>query len=245
MTTVSAMIDTMRIGHITGPPLWNLSISQLLPTAPPQGPAAAAGEAAAVAAGDGLPAAAAGLAPAAAGLSAAGFKVVPGAPGCCGTVVVAGNCAGAAGFAGPAAPGLIAGADGGEVCGEAGDCASEVSANASEHRQIVSSVFIVEARIVDRLDCDMTFPLSQTVCLRVQQNFSLFQSILRFPRPHLYFEISPLVGRKASPSIRGGNTSSVFQSRNAIPPGGNAVLQARPVVNCCLQSVTSVNRADT
>src|SRR5881227_375712 len=29
MTTVSAMIDTIRIGHITGPPLWNLSINQL------------------------------------------------------------------------------------------------------------------------------------------------------------------------------------------------------------------------
>src|SRR5438132_885325 len=28
MTTVSAMIDTIRIGHITGPPLWNLSIQE-------------------------------------------------------------------------------------------------------------------------------------------------------------------------------------------------------------------------
>src|SRR5574337_142118 len=30
ITTVSAIIDTMRIGHIIGPPLWNLSINQLL-----------------------------------------------------------------------------------------------------------------------------------------------------------------------------------------------------------------------
>src|ERR1700745_2452456 len=67
ITTVSAMIDTMRMGHMTGPPLWNLSMSQLLPTVPPQGPAAGA---LAEAAGDGLPAAVAGLAPAAAGLSA-------------------------------------------------------------------------------------------------------------------------------------------------------------------------------
>src|ERR1700751_4375902 len=29
ITTVNAMIDTIRIGHITGPPLWNLSINQL------------------------------------------------------------------------------------------------------------------------------------------------------------------------------------------------------------------------
>src|SRR6266853_4368684 len=29
MTTVSPMIDTIRIGHMIGPPLWNLSINQL------------------------------------------------------------------------------------------------------------------------------------------------------------------------------------------------------------------------
>src|SRR5256884_8709303 len=29
LTTVSAMIDTIRIGHITGPPWWNLLINQL------------------------------------------------------------------------------------------------------------------------------------------------------------------------------------------------------------------------
>src|SRR6266508_3449030 len=49
ITTVSAMIDTIRIGHIIGPPLWNLSINQL-PARKPVGCASAAGEAA----GDGL-----------------------------------------------------------------------------------------------------------------------------------------------------------------------------------------------
>jgi hypothetical protein len=117
-------------------------MSQLPPTAPPQGPAAAAGLAVAAgkAAGGGLAGAVAGLSPVVAGL-----KVAPGAPACVGAAVVAGNCAGAAGFTGAAAPGLIAGACGEEVWGEAGDCASEVSANASEHRQVVINVFIVEA----------------------------------------------------------------------------------------------------
>src|ERR1043166_56052 len=35
ITTVSPTIDTSRIGHITGPPRWNLSINQLLPSTPP------------------------------------------------------------------------------------------------------------------------------------------------------------------------------------------------------------------
>jgi hypothetical protein len=43
MTTVSPIIDTIKIGHIMGPPLWNLSINQLLPTSPPLGSAAAEG----------------------------------------------------------------------------------------------------------------------------------------------------------------------------------------------------------
>src|SRR6266545_918939 len=91
ITTVSAMIDTRRIGHITGPPRWNLSINQLLPSTPPLGCASAAGAGLAAAAGAGL------------------------------------NVA------------LIAAA------GAAGDCASEVSASASEDRQTMSEVFIVEA----------------------------------------------------------------------------------------------------
>src|SRR5207249_5759910 len=49
ITTVSPMIDTIKIGHMIGPPLWNLSINQLLPSTPPLGCASAAG--------DGLPAA--------------------------------------------------------------------------------------------------------------------------------------------------------------------------------------------
>src|SRR5881398_3301863 len=86
MTTVSAIIDTMRIGHMTGPPLWNLSINQL-PARKPVGcsglaEATAAGLVAPAAAGL-VPAAAAGLvAPAGAGLNVTG-TLVPGATGCC------------------------------------------------------------------------------------------------------------------------------------------------------------------
>ena len=138
ITTVRPMIDTMRIGHMTGPPLRKLSINQLLARAPP-----AAGVS--VAAG--------------AGLSVAAILAV-GAAGPPAGAVPGGSCAGAAGFTAPGAPGLAAagapglaaagapglatgGAPGGDVRGGGGDCASEFSANASEIRQAVSSVFIV------------------------------------------------------------------------------------------------------
>src|SRR5213595_3040080 len=52
ITTVSPMIDTIKIGHMIGPPLWNLSINQLLPSTPPLGcVSAGAGAAGAAAAG--------------------------------------------------------------------------------------------------------------------------------------------------------------------------------------------------
>src|SRR6266511_2822308 len=98
MTTGSPMIDTMRIGHIIGPPLWNLSINQL-PARKPVGCASAAGEAA----GDGLVVVAAvGLVTApGAGLRVTGIDA-PGTAGCCpGGTFVAGDCMGAAGFAAP------------------------------------------------------------------------------------------------------------------------------------------------
>src|ERR1041385_3394437 len=63
ITTVSAMIDTIRIGHMTGPPWWNLLINQL-PARKPVGWASAVGDAA----GDG---------PVAVG--AAGLVTAPGA----------------------------------------------------------------------------------------------------------------------------------------------------------------------
>src|SRR6266436_8180303 len=57
ITTVSPTIDTIKIGHMIGPPLWNLSINQL-PARKPVGCASAGAEAA----GEGLVAvAAAGL----------------------------------------------------------------------------------------------------------------------------------------------------------------------------------------
>src|SRR6266496_113478 len=54
ITTVSPMIDTIKIGHMIGPPLWNLSINQLLPSTPPLGCASAAGGGLAAAVGAGL-----------------------------------------------------------------------------------------------------------------------------------------------------------------------------------------------
>src|SRR4029077_12045415 len=173
ITTVSPMIDTIKIGHMMGPPLWNLSINQLLP----KRPASAAGEAvggaalgAAAAAGLSAPACA-GLnvavtgAPGAAGCPAApGCPTAPGCPGtpgccaagcpgaagCCaaacpGGTFVAGACAAAAGFAGAWAAGFVPAAGG--ACLGGGDCASEISANASKNRQVASSVFIIEAGV--------------------------------------------------------------------------------------------------
>src|SRR5207247_10020169 len=55
----SPMIDTIKIGHMIGPPLWNLSINQLLPKRPGSAAGEAAGAAlaaAAVAAGLSAPA---------------------------------------------------------------------------------------------------------------------------------------------------------------------------------------------
>src|SRR5262245_59087776 len=114
-TTVSATIDTIRIGHITGPPLRNWSINQLLPKTP----AGFSGAGAIVVAGL-VAAAAAGLvAPTAPGLVAApgtpgwpaagGCPAAPGSPGggggCCpgGKFVAGGCCPGAAGCWAPAA----------------------------------------------------------------------------------------------------------------------------------------------
>src|SRR6059058_3100054 len=167
ITTVSPMIDTIKIGHMIGPPLWNLSINQLLPKRPVSAAGEAAGGAALAAA------AAAGLsAPACAGLNvavtgapgAAGCPAAPGCPGaagccaagcpgaagCCaaacpGGTFVAGACAAAAGFAGAWAAGFVPAAGG--ACLGGGDCASEINANASKDRQVASSVFISEAGV--------------------------------------------------------------------------------------------------
>src|SRR2546428_10159458 len=54
ITTVSPMIDTMRIGHMIGPPLRKLSINQLVPTRPPLGFCSAAGAGLPAVAGAGL-----------------------------------------------------------------------------------------------------------------------------------------------------------------------------------------------
>src|SRR5262245_34913236 len=192
ITTVSAMIDTIRIGHMTGPPLWNLSINQL-PARKPVGCASAVGDAAV---GGLIAAAAAGLVAApGAGLSVTGIDAPGAAAGCCpcGTFV-GGDCAGAAGFAGACPPGLIPGAAGG-FCAGGGDCAMEVNANASEQTNAMNNVFII-------VESEFVWPIALQGCLlsqnhdvRVQQNFSLF-----CPRGcTLYFAISLQGGCKASP----------------------------------------------
>src|SRR5256886_15768608 len=86
ITTVSPMIDTMRIGHMIGPPLRKLSINQLVPTRPPLGFCSAAGA--------GLPAVAG------AGLNVAGI-VAPGAAGAPRGALLAGGWGGGGGGAGP------------------------------------------------------------------------------------------------------------------------------------------------
>src|SRR5437867_10270465 len=175
ITTVSPMIDTIKIGHIIGPPLWNLSINQLLPKRPGSAAGEAAGAAlaaAAVAAGLSAPAGA-GLvtAPGAAGCptapgcpAAAGCPTAPGCPGaagcsaagCCaagcpgaaacpGGTFVAGACCAAAGFVGARAAGFVPTAGG--ACAEGEVWASEIAANTSVHRQVASNVFIVEAGV--------------------------------------------------------------------------------------------------
>ena len=169
ITTVRPTIDTIKIGHIMGPPLRNLSINQLLPSTPPLVFSSAVGEGLGAVAGAGLKVALI-VAPGAAGeVAAPGGAGAAGPPG--GALAV-GSCAGAAGFA--RAPGLTAGAGApgggpaGDVCGgagRAGDCASEVNASANEHRQVLSNVFIVEAGFGGQFDCGTSFPLSQTAYL--------------------------------------------------------------------------------
>src|ERR1700756_4778426 len=114
--TVSPMIDTIRIGHMIGPPLRNLSISQLLLSTPPvsaTGAALATGDADAaglkvvvtvvpgtgdIPAAGGIPCPGAGEVPTAGGIPWAG---APGAgasdmPGAAGGGIGAPGCAGAA-----------------------------------------------------------------------------------------------------------------------------------------------------
>ena len=92
--------------------------------------------------------------------AAPGEVAAPGAAGAAGPpggTLVAGSCAGAAGFAAAGAPGLVAVA--GDVCGgAAGDCANEVSVNASEHEQI-SNVFIILRQECVWLELQYKFPL--------------------------------------------------------------------------------------
>src|SRR4029450_10103714 len=89
ITTVRPMIDTIRIGHMIGPPFRKLSIKKLV--APPSvGAAAAPG---------------AGLSAPGAGLKVA-VMVAPGGAGAPGDATPVGSCAGAAGFTAAGAPGL-------------------------------------------------------------------------------------------------------------------------------------------
>src|SRR5207244_3451028 len=94
ITTVSAIIDTIRIGHMIGPPLLNLSTSQL----PLVGPVAYGSAAGALALGDGarLP------------LNVAAI-LAPGAAGTPGDVPAGGGGMGAPGWAGAPAAGCPAG----------------------------------------------------------------------------------------------------------------------------------------
>jgi hypothetical protein len=172
MTTVSAMIDTIKIGHITGPPLWNLSINQLPARKPVgcSGVAEAAGEGlVAVAAAGLVTAPGAALVPApGAGLSVTGTDV-PGTAGCCCPCgrFVAGDCTGAAGFTaagfvGACAAGLVAGAPGG-FCAGGGDCAIDVSTSASKQAEAMNDVFIV----LLNQECDRTVAVQECLYRKI------------------------------------------------------------------------------
>src|SRR6266446_6662564 len=122
ITTVSPIIDTIRIGHMIGPPLRNLSISQLLLSTPPVSAAGAA-----LATGDAL---AAGLRvvvtvvpgigdpPVTGEIPWAGAGDMPGAAG--GGIGAPGGGIGAPGCAGAAAFGCPAGLPGAAVAGAFG-----------------------------------------------------------------------------------------------------------------------------
>ena len=84
----------------------------------------------------------------------------------------------------------------GGACAAGGACPSKTNANATEQRQVVISVFIVEARVDDRFDFGAGFSLSQRIYSGVQQNFSFFSAIVVAPEAHLYFGLSTLEGRK-------------------------------------------------
>src|ERR1700730_10605213 len=195
ITTVSPMIDTIKIGHMIGPPLWNLSINQL-PARKPVG-CSGVGEAA----GEGLIAvAAAGLVTApGAGLSVTGTDV-PGTAGCCpcGTFV-AGDWMGAAGFTaagfvGTCAPGLVMGAPGG-FCAGGGDCATNVSTSASKQAEAMNDVFIV----LLNQECDRTVAVQECLYRKIITGES--SKTFHFFAPEdctLYFVISLQRGCKAS-----------------------------------------------
>jgi hypothetical protein len=142
-TTVRAIIETIRIGHMIGPPLWKLSIRKFELKTPPDaaGEGEAAGAALAVAAGEaavvagGSPFVAAGDIPGARAGDIAGAPkgVIPGAAAA-GLVPRAGVVAGAT-------CGGTAGGAAGDVAG-GGGWARLASASVKEQKQTVSGVFI-------------------------------------------------------------------------------------------------------
>jgi hypothetical protein len=141
------MIETIRIGHMIGPPLWKLSIRKFELKMPPDAagvgeaagaalavvvagePATVAGESAVVAAGD-IPGAVAGDIPGAVAGDPKG--ATPGAVAAEAGLVAGETC------------GATAGAVAGDVAGDAagGGCARLASASVTEKKQTVSSVFI-------------------------------------------------------------------------------------------------------
>ena len=159
---------------------------------------------------------------------AAGFTAA-GAPGL--------TAAGAPGLTAAGAPGLAAGATpGGAVCGGAGDCASEVSVSASEHRHAISSVFIVEAGIRCWFDCGTTFSLSQTAYLRVEQNFSPFLTDTSLLEGRIFNSHHPL-SQDVRQVFRIGEHQSIFRFKTNLPCVRDPVLKWRPIADLCFQSI--------
>src|SRR5260370_3898266 len=157
-------------------------------------------------------------------------------------MVVAGAWAGAAGFVGAWAAGLVPAAGG--ACLGGGDCASEISASVNETDQMASSVFISEPGIW----CDpyrfrdrFSFIADDLVASRAK--LFIFFGGAPFGTSHLLIEISLLRGCKASLSSCCRRAFFSVAIRNAVRDH-DAVPQARPIANCCFQLIAGMNRTD-
>ena len=95
----------------------------------------------------------------------------------------------------------------------------------------------------DWFDCGTTFPLSQTVYPRVEQNFSPFLTDASLLEGRIFNSHHPL-SQDVRQVCRIGERKSIFRSRGIFSCVGDPVLQWRPIVDLCFQSIARSNRPD-